>query len=103
MTTKAELEAEVAQLRAQNGALRAHIEKTVVSSGSSDAPDGHHFLNALSQCLKEHGHDVTDIADLGSQMVDEVSKLHREHPAITLITAFALGCIFDHTFRQYMK
>ena len=99
MATKAELEGEVALLRRQNEALRSKAEQPSASDENQDPSSDIHLPAQLSDALKEHGIDASDVEALGNQLVDEVTKLHKDHPLITLLGVFLVGCIVGRAFR----
>lgn len=99
MATQAELEAEVALLREKNEALKAQAKQSAPpeeppsSSSDSDLP------KQLTDALKEHGIDASDLEALGNQLADEVIRLHKEHPLATLLGVFVLGCVVGRASR----
>lgn len=99
MATKAELEAEVAQLRQQNEALKTQKEISAESDETPEPSDNFHLPTGLSDALQEHGVDAADIQAMGNQLVDEMIKLHKEHPLVTLLGVFAVGCIVGRAFK----
>ncbi|WP_170470019.1 hypothetical protein [Ruegeria arenilitoris] len=99
MATKAELEAEVAQLRQQNEALKTQKEISAESDKTPELSDNFHLPTELSDALKKHGVDAADVEAMGNQLVDEMITLHKEHPLVTLLGVFAVGCIVGRAFK----
>lgn len=99
MATKTELEAEVALLREQNEALKSRAEQSAAQENSELPKSEVHLPAQLSDVLKEHGIDATDVEALSSQLIDEVTKLNKDHPILTLLGVFAIGCIVGRAFR----
>lgn len=99
MATKAELEAELALLRQQNEAAKTQKEITAESDETPGPSDSSHLPTGLSNALREHGIDAADAEAIGKQLVDEMIKLHKEHPLVTLLGVFAVGCIVGRAFR----
>lgn len=99
MATKAELEAELDVLRQQNEALRSKAEHTAEDTeaptdfGDSLAP------NALVDVLTKQGINSSDIEAIADQLADELVTFHKDHPLITVLGVFALGCIVGRAFR----
>ncbi len=80
MATKAELEAELAELRKQ------------VSEGAAEAGEAvSHAPAALVEMLKGHGVDTDDIPALWENLSAELTKLPQNKPMMTAIAAFGLG------------
>lgn len=99
MATKTELEEELALLRQQNEALRSEAEQAQTADTPQDAGSDLHLPTQLSEALAEHGIDATDIEAMGNQLVDEMIKLHKEHPLVALLGVFAVGCIVGRAFK----
>ncbi len=99
MATKADLEAEVALLRGQNEALKSQAAQSGAQDSSKPATQDTHIPTQISDALKDHGIDPTDIENLGTHLADELTKLNKDHPILTLLGVFAIGCIVGRAFR----
>ncbi len=106
MVTKAELEAELAELKrelaereATEAAAEADAPQDRTEPAGPDektAPDPvEQMREALAEALKSHGVDPADLDldGLWKQLSDEIADLARQRPALTAVTAFALGFI----------
>ena len=95
MATKAELEAELAALRAE----LADRSKTASDAGAGDAEpasssSGDRDPSALDRLLAEHGIEDIDTAKLLEQLSDELGGLPQNKPILTALAAFVLGFAF---------
>ncbi len=99
MATKAELEVELAALKAQNEALRSRAEQEPAPPVETAPQSDLHVATQLKDFLSEHGIDTTDAEAIGNQLVDELSALHKDHPLVTLLGVFALGCVVGRAFK----
>ncbi|HBS49815.1 MAG TPA: hypothetical protein DEA05_06860 [Rhodobacteraceae bacterium] len=84
MPTKAELEAELAALKAE---LAAAGESTTekMRARAEDTAEG------LRDMLKETGLDRETLDSLGPQIIEALAKLQKDHPLAVTAGAFALG------------
>lgn len=80
MATKAELEAELAELRKQIAQRDAPDE-----GAENSAP------TMLSDYMSSHGFDAKDIAELWEQLSKELGHLPQNKPLLTALGVFALG------------
>lgn len=99
MATKAELESELAALRAQNAALRSQAEQGADGAGATDKAATSGLAQKLHDVLDEHGIDTANIDALGHQLKDELSRLQRDQPLLALLGAFAIGCVVGRALR----
>ena len=90
MATKAELEAELSKLRAQNAKLKSETEQPVNETTQHDEAS---MTDEVRGLLKEHGVDTEKVEAMGSQLVDELTALRKDYPLTALIAAFALGYV----------
>lgn len=106
MVTKAELEAELAELKrelaereAQEASARQDAPQERTEQTETDektaAASVDQMREALTEALKSHGVDPADLDldGLWKQLSDEIADLARQRPALTAVTAFALGFI----------
>lgn len=96
MVTKAELEAELAELKremAAREATQASREDAKEAAASDTAPDS--MRDALSRALQSHGIDPSDLDldGLWQQISGEAEDLMQKRPALAAIAIFALGFI----------
>ncbi len=84
MPTKAELEAELADLRA---AMDDRAEATQADEEEQAAEGG----SALGDLLAEHGFEGGDLDSLLAQFSKELGNLPQHKPLLTALGAFALG------------
>lgn len=99
MATKAELEAELTELRAQNTALKSQEKQAEKQPEPPEESSDLHLPAQLRDVLDEHGIDVSDAEAMGNQLVDELVRLQKDHPMVVLLGVFALGCIVGRAFR----
>lgn len=94
MPTKAELEAELAELKRK----LADGAETVTDAEESVLGDG---PAALAEMLKSHGLDPgdLDLDRLWRQITEDFGDMQRKHPALTAITVFALGFLLGRMSR----
>ncbi len=88
MPTKAELEAEVAELKKQLADI----------AGSETGPDtgddaGPSLPKALAEQLCAQGIDLDGIEDIWPRLTHELTELQRDKPIVTLLAVFALGVL----------
>lgn len=84
MPTKAELEAELATLKADLEQARERRAHPARASAEAAA-------NGLSEMLKQAGIDAGTLEALGPGLLDELASLQQDRPLTVLIGAFALG------------
>ncbi len=95
MTTKAELEAELAELRQQLDEALAPDEADADAEAEEQPGDetvgtGH---PALDQILREHGLSADEIRGMMDQFNEELGDLPQNKPLLTALGAFALGFV----------
>ena len=86
MATKAQLEAELATLKAQLATERPQPEPE-----PKPEPTVSDEQNAFAALLKDHGVDTKDIEALWAQFSTELSYLPEQKPLLTAVAAFGLG------------
>jgi hypothetical protein len=105
MATKAELEAELVQLKAE---LARHTDladapdaagRDTSQDEAEPAPDTDTEWSRLKLVLAEHGLDEDDLTAFGQKLLHEVQDLHKEKPMVTLIAAFAIGCLVGRVIK----
>lgn len=92
MPTKAELEAELAELRAE-------LEEATRTRGDKLRDKAAASAEGLRDMLKESGIDTASLDQMGPQLLDELGRLQKERPLVTLIGAFALGFVAGRALR----
>lgn len=90
MATKAELEAELAQLTKK----LAEGAEAVAQGAAARAP------SELSDMLKAHGIRGEDVTAALDKLSAEISNLPRTRPLLTVAGAFALGFILGRASRS---
>ena len=112
MVTKAELEAELAELRrelaerdraAADSEAAAGADTDTATDSGAGAPDpagaadvaAGRMREALDEVLRAHGVDpaALDLDRLWEQLAGEIGDLSRQRPALTAIALFSLGFI----------
>lgn len=91
MATKAELEAELNELRARNARLEAKAEDT--SEPEVEAPHPLKTADEIRKLLEEHGIDLKKAEALGEDVVEEFGRLQKQYPITALLIAFTLGYV----------
>lgn len=97
MVTKAELEAQLAELKRERAererAAGKGAERDPAATGADDTAAG--MKAALEEALRAHGIDTDDLDldKLWQQVSEEAGALARERPALTAIAIFALGFV----------
>jgi len=87
MATKAQLEAELANLKAQMAQTRPEPEPR----SEPEEPPVTDAQGAFSALLEDHGIDTSDIDALWRQFSDELKDLPEQKPLVTAVAAFGLG------------
>ncbi|SPJ28868.1 hypothetical protein [Falsiruegeria mediterranea] len=90
MATKAQLEAELAELKSQLAASDAKPAPKPAPEPESEPEHGDE-QSAFAALLKEHGVDTQDIDALWAQFSSELSDLPEKKPLLTAVAAFGLG------------
>ncbi|MBK0326627.1 hypothetical protein I5535_04900 [Rhodobacteraceae bacterium F11138] len=90
MATKAELEAELADLRKQLAERAAEASQNV----QSEAPA------ALSDMLAAHGLSPEDITRAWDQLSREIGSLPQNRPLMTAVAAFGIGFVLGRMSRS---
>ena len=85
MATKAEIEAELADLKAK----MAEAEPAATRPGGTPEPD--EPATAWADLLKSQGIDPGDLETLWQQLSEELGDLPQNKPLLTAIGAFGLG------------
>ncbi|WP_425046405.1 hypothetical protein [Primorskyibacter sp. S87] len=93
MATKAQLEAELAALKAQLASRpeSSTADPASVSEESASAGTAEEAKDRFTELLREQGIDPTEIETLWSSLSHELEDLTRDKPLVTAIAAFALG------------
>lgn len=86
MATKAELQEELAQLKAQM-AQRDAPDDVAQAKQADDATSG------WGEMLRSHGLDAADTEALMTKLSEELGDLPRNKPLITAIAAFGVGFV----------
>ena len=90
MATKAELESELAALRARNAKLEARGE---VEPEPQDPPERTKTSDEIRKLLEDHGIDLSKAHSLGEDVVEEFGRLQKDYPITALLIAFSLGYV----------
>ncbi len=90
MATKAELEAELADLRKKLADTKADAKADDAPEPDEDPPAS---TGGLAGILAEHDVKTEDLEDLWNQLVKELDGLPQRKPLLTAAAAFALGFI----------
>lgn len=89
MATKAQLEAELADLKAKLAANSSHPSK-----GESDVDDAPaEARTTLEDMLADQGIDTKEIEELWAQFSAELGDFPQQKPLLTAIAAFGLGFV----------
>ena len=88
MATKAQLEAELAALKAQLADAAAKPEPEPEPEAEPTQSDEQ---NAFAALLRDHGVDTKDIEALWAQFSTELSDMPEQKPLLTAVAAFGLG------------
>lgn len=94
MTTKAELEAELKQLKdemKQRDAASDTATSTPKETAKKGADTADASLSDLSDVLKAKGLDPTEIEHLWAQVSSELDDFPNRKPLLTAVAAFGLG------------
>ncbi|MDK3072603.1 hypothetical protein QO034_05730 [Sedimentitalea sp. JM2-8] len=84
MATKAELEAELAELRQK---MEQKVSETVEAAARTDAPE------AFAEMLSRHGIGSEEISQLWTKLSDELGPLTQNKTLMAAIGAFGLGFV----------
>ena len=103
MATKAELETELAALRAEvetlakdrSSAPRSESERDVGDDHEGGTPPDH--VAALHKLLRECGIDHDEIESLWKQFSSELEDLQQHKPVFLALGAFALGFVLGRS------
>ena len=103
MATKAELEAELAALKAEvetlakdrSSAPRSESERGVEDAHEGETPPDH--AAALHKLLHECGIDHDEIEGLWEQFLAELEDLQQNKPVFLALGAFALGFVLGRS------
>jgi len=90
MTTKAELEAELQQLRARNAELTDQARDKAAPQSESTT---HKTTEEIRQLLQDHGIDLSKAEAMGEMVVEEFNRLQKDYPIAALLVAFSLGYV----------
>ncbi len=99
MATKAELEAEVASLRQKNEDLRSAAAQSSEAEDPQVVSSDADLSKQLSNSLKEHGIDTSDLEALGKQLASQVAEAQKEYPLATLVGAFVVGFVVGRALK----
>ncbi|PCH70097.1 MAG: hypothetical protein COC12_08720 [Rhodobacteraceae bacterium] len=91
MVTKAELEAELAQLKSE---LKRRDEPAV-----PDKPAKPTEVADLRGLMDEHGLNTDTLDALRENLLEELGALQKDKPLVVLAAALALGFIIGRSFR----
>ncbi|MFD3191442.1 hypothetical protein ACFMPD_14350 [Sedimentitalea sp. HM32M-2] len=91
MATKAELEAELADLRAELERSRERLEETAADAAAAATSVVQEAPAALVDLLRAQGVGADEIAALWQRLSDELGGLPQNKPLLTAIGAFGLG------------
>lgn len=89
MATKAQLEAELAELKAK----AAEETPTPPEQPNQDPDEPDEARSALDEMLSAHGLDAKEIEALWTQFSTELGDLPQQKPLLTAIAAFGLGFV----------
>ena len=98
MTTKAELEAELAALKAELKRRDAEADTAASSATPEDATDGEKGKTA-ADWLADHGVAPEDAEAALRHLGDELAELHERSPILTTIAVFGAGVLLGRMLR----
>ena len=90
MATKAELEAELAALRAELAQKDAPANDVGPPEEEADSWRG---------ILKDHGFDPDDLGGAAQELMNELKTLQQDKPMLVLAAAFVLGVLLGRSSR----
>ncbi len=93
MTTKAELEAELADLKREMAQHKDKVKVDLPDATNRDDAQTKSGAEDLKRVLDEHGIDMQMVEALGTNSLEELKEFLKERPLIVLVSVFALGCI----------
>ncbi|KUJ80842.1 hypothetical protein AVO45_07380 [Ruegeria marisrubri] len=93
MATKAELEAELEELRKRNAELEERSRERTAKGAETQASAAPKTEDDIRKLLEEHGIDLSKAKDVGKQAVEEFSRLQKDYPITALLIAFSLGYV----------
>jgi hypothetical protein len=103
MATKADLEAELAQLKSE---LKRRDERDKATDATDptvaakpDKPTDPGEPDDLRQLLDEHGLNADTLDTLRENLLQELDALQKDKPLLVLAAALALGIIIGRSFR----
>lgn len=88
MATKAELESELAALKAE---MKARDEES--DTGETQASSSDSEADAIKAKLAEAGLDPADIEAVWDQLKNEFGAFQQKNPMLSLVAVFALGFV----------
>jgi len=99
MATKAELQAELAELKREMGkgaqTRQSNPAKIALSDDAEQTPEA----DTLHRLLDQHGIDADTLGSVGADLLEELTELQKDKPLIVLAAAFALGVIIGRTVK----
>lgn len=97
MTTKAELETELAALRKEMAERDKMLETTASERQTEPGPEDKNAapprLSMIEDALKQYGIEPDDLDAIWEKLSAELNHLPRDKPILTHAVAFALGFI----------
>ncbi len=94
MVTKAELEAELADLREKLKEREDHEELSVTAPQSNRSAED---KSDLSKELLDFGSNGESVEEIFRQLCHELDDLHKQKPVLTVAAAFALGFLLGRS------
>ena len=98
MTTKAELEAELAALKKELRERDARAERDTSSSGHENATSSGKG-KAFSDWMADHGVAPEDAEAALRHLGDELAELHEKSPILTTVAIFGAGVLLGRMLR----
>lgn len=93
MATKAELQAELADLKQEMRQGGEDAKKGEPPQRSSKSDPASSDKSDPQQLLVGHGVDAETVEALGENLLDGLKTLQKEKPLVVLVAAFALGLL----------
>lgn len=99
MTTKAELEAELKELRQRNAQLEEKARAETDPESEDKAPEPEKTTDEIRRLLQDHGIDLSKAEAIGEDVVEEFGRLQKDYPITVLLIAFTLGYVVGRAQR----
>ncbi|NVO55517.1 hypothetical protein HW561_06920 [Rhodobacteraceae bacterium B1Z28] len=93
MATKAELEAELKELRTRNAQLEEDADQNLKPDAEAEPTAPRKTTDEIRALLEEHGIDLSKAQAVGEEAVEEFGRLQKDYPITALLVAFSLGYV----------